>query len=63
MALNNAAADEALDLWVASMVPPPADGGIAIKASMRPMFRAIFAKIVEHAEISLTISPPSAVLQ
>lgn len=57
MALNDSAAEEALDLWITSITPPPPDGGVAIKSAMRPMFRAIYAKILEHAVITITMPP------
>jgi len=57
MALDDNAAEEALDLWVASIVPPPPDGGVALKAAMRPMFRALYAKILQHAVITITMPP------
>jgi len=49
--LNNAAADAACDVYVASISPAPADGGAAIRASMRPLFRAIYAGIVTNAVV------------
>ena len=57
MALDNAAADEALDIYVASITPPPPDGGAAIRTSMQPLFRAIYAGIVANAEITVTMPP------
>ncbi len=57
MALDNAAAGEALDAWILTMVPPPPDGGVALKASMQPLVAAIYAKIVEHAVITITMPP------
>lgn len=57
MSLDLAAAEEAVDLYVASIVPPPADGGVAIKSSMVPLVAAIYAKIVEHAVITITMPP------
>lgn len=57
MALNNAAADEALDIYIASITPPPADGGVAMRVSMQPLFRAIYAGIVLNAVITITMPP------
>lgn len=54
MALNNAAADAALDVYVASIDPPPADGGTAIRESMQPLFRAIYSGIVSNAVVSVS---------
>jgi hypothetical protein len=49
MALDNNAADQALEIYIASIIPPPADGGVALRASMRPLVRAIYAGIVLNA--------------
>lgn len=50
MALNDAAADAALDMWIASINPPPANAAIT-KDVMRPLIRAIYAGIVANAVV------------
>ena len=62
MALDNTAAGEAIDAWILTMTPPPADGGVALKAAMQPLVKAIYDKIVEHAEITIVIAPPSGAI-
>ncbi len=51
MALNDAAADAALDVWIATLTPAPADP-TAIQTAMRPLFRAIYSGIVANAVIA-----------
>lgn len=51
MALNDTAADAALDTWIAGMDPAPADP-VALKAAMAPLIRAIYAGIVANAVIN-----------
>ncbi len=50
MALNDAAADAAIDAWIATLSPTPADP-TAIRDGMRPLVRAIYAGIVAHAVV------------
>lgn len=51
MALDNNAADAAVEIYIASVIPPPADGGVALRISMRPLVRAIYAGIVLNAGV------------
>lgn len=51
MALNDAAADAALDVYVAGL-DPAASNPEATKAGMRGLFRAIFAGIAANAVVS-----------
>jgi multidrug resistance efflux pump len=51
MALNNTAADAAVDTWVASLSPAPANP-TAVRDAMRPLVRAIYAGIVANAVIA-----------
>lgn len=50
MPLNDAAADAAVDTWIASISPAPANP-TAVRDAMRPLVRAIYAGIVTNAEI------------
>ncbi len=50
MALNDAAADAAVDAWVAAMSPPSGNPS-AVAAAMYPLVRAIYAGIVSNAVI------------
>ena len=53
MALNNAAADAALETWISGLNPvPTADQKQAIRDSMQPLVRAIYAGIVASAVVS-----------
>jgi hypothetical protein len=56
MALNDAAADQALDDWVDNMSPAPADA-TAMKAAMRPLVRAIFNRIRINAVVKINMPP------
>ncbi len=52
MALNNAAADAALETWISSLSPAPtADQKQAIRDGMQPLIRAIYAGIVANAVV------------
>ncbi len=52
MSLNDAAADEALDVYVNSLDPPAADP-VKTKAAMRALFRAIYSGIVANAVVNI----------
>jgi hypothetical protein len=53
MALNNAAADAALDVWIASLSPAPNDAQKdAIRTNLRPLIRAIYSGIVANAVVA-----------
>lgn len=53
MALDNAAADAAIDAWIAGMTPAPTpDQKIQIRDSMRGLARALYAGIVANAVVS-----------
>lgn len=51
MALNSAAADAAVDTWVAALFPAPANP-TAVRDALRPLVRAIYAGIVANAVVS-----------
>jgi hypothetical protein len=52
MALNNAAADAALDVWIDGLSPPvSAEQKESIRSGMRPLIRAIYAGIVANAVV------------
>lgn len=58
MALDNAAADAALDVWIDGLTPPvTADQKTVIRNGMRPLIRAIYAGIVANAVVSPVGSP------
>lgn len=50
MALNDTAADAAVDTWVASLSPAPANP-TAVRDAVRPLVRAIYAGIVANAVV------------
>lgn len=59
MALDNAAADAALDVWINGLTPAvTADQKTSIQNGMRPLVRAIYAGIVANAVVSPTSGTP-----
>lgn len=58
MALNNAAADAALETWILSMNPPPTNPQ-AVRDGFRDLFRAIYSGIVTNAVVSPAGTPTS----
>lgn len=58
MALNNAAADAALEVWIAS-VNPPSTNPQAVRDGFRDMFRAIYSGIVTNAVVTPNGTPTS----
>lgn len=57
MALNNAAADAALDVYVATIAGLPPGADAAMKTALRPLFRAIFDGIRTSAVVKINMPP------